>query len=217
MKAPKLLLGCGCLCLLIGAGLIGASFWMARKNFGPVPVGADMVKYTNTREGRTGNLSESYVDFSFQYPKTWEVKPDDSGVNYVSIEKKVDGKTWENLNVGYLTSSGNIIGDKLLFPQLIGQIQNQFASQFQGLTKVSEGNTKVAGYDGYEAVFQASVPDDSGLPVDVFIRAVLLPAPDQAKGVALLMMGTSLSDEVKAPQDLGTKGDLPQILETFRF
>jgi len=37
------------------------------------------------------------------------------------------------------------------------------------------------------------------------------------RGVAILMMGTSFCPDLHEPQDLGRKGDLPILLDSFRF
>ena len=177
-----------------------------------------MTRYTNTREGRSGELEANYVDFHFDYPDTWQMKPaEPGGVNYVSVERGEESKTYENLNVGYLKSTGSEQGDALLFPQLIAQIQSQFSGQFPGLEKISEGPTNVNEYPGYGALFRTKVTGEGGNPVDVYMRAILLPKPGESKGVGLLMMGTSFSPDLSSAEDLGVKGDLPTILNSFKF
>ena len=49
-------------------------------------------------------------------------------------------------------------------------------------------------------------------------RAIFLPPPaGQTDGVTLLMLATSLAPELKSVDDVGVKGELPMILESFRF
>ena len=210
-KTPFILAGCGCLSLLIGAVLLSSAFYFADEL--AESEAKDLVVYRNTLEGRTGPLAEYYADFEMRYPGTWVVKPQAAGsVNFVSIERNVGGNTWENLNVGYFDTAGNNEGNELLYPQLIEQLQNQFASQFTDFRKVSEGKTKVGQYDAYEGLFRAKAGD-----ADLFLRIILLPTTDGSKGVALLMMGTSHAPDLKSPDDLAKKGELPAILESFRF
>lgn len=216
-KTPAILAGCGCASLLLSAILFGAAYFAGVSGTGLLDrSNADMAHYTNTREGRTGNLEANYVDFGFDYPKSWTLKSEAGGTNFVTVERSVDSKTWENLNVGYFQTAGSSEGNELLYSQLIAQLQNQFAQQFPGLRKVSEGKTKVGSYEAYEGLFASTVESD-GKQVEIYTRAVLLPTPDARKGVTLLMMGTSFHPDLHEPNDLGTKGELPAILGSFRF
>ncbi|HET8798290.1 MAG TPA: hypothetical protein VFO89_11420, partial [Thermoanaerobaculia bacterium] len=160
-KAPAILAGCGCLSLLLGVVLLAGAYF-ARNGGGTslLERKPDMAQYTNTREGRSGNLAETYVDFTFEYPKTWTVKSDPEGVNFVTVERSVDAKTWENLNVGYFKTAGSPAANEQLYSQLIAQLQSQFSNQFPGLQKVSEGPTTVGSYDAYEGLFSATVNAD---------------------------------------------------------
>jgi hypothetical protein len=215
-KTPAALAGCGCLSLIFSALLFTAAFFTGGGISAPTdPESEAMVTYTNSREGRSGVLAENYVDFEFQYPRSWKVKPQEAdSVNFVAVERDDDGRTLENLNVGYFQTAGTPERNEMLYPQLIEQLRGSFAGQFPELQKLSEGKTTVAGLSAYEGLFSAKIPDRSA---DVFIRVILLPTPDGTKGVAFLMIGTSFAPELKSASDLGTKGELPRVLETFRF
>lgn len=204
--APRILFGCGCLSVLIGLALLGAAaFYATRK--------PPLAHYINTREGRSGNLSENYVDFSFDYPKDWTIKTSDpDNINYVMLSKEVDKKTHENLSVGYLT-----IDNASLYPQLIGQVESAFQSQFQKFEKVTEGPAKVNGYDGYQGIWHGTTTGSDGKPVDVYVREILLPKPGSTKGVGLLMMGTSFAPYITSGNDVGTTGGLKYVLESFKY
>ncbi|HEX8173408.1 MAG TPA: PsbP-related protein [Thermoanaerobaculia bacterium] len=224
MKSTKILGGCGCLSTLIGLGLIAASFMIHSgdgpsnplERFLPKPK-TETAHYANTREGRGGNLAENYVDFSFDYPKDWDIKTEDpDNVNYVTVEKKVEGKTHENFNVGYMKTTGSAEGDKEVFPQLMNQLQGQFAQQFHNLQKVSEGPTKVGEYDAYEAVYSSDA-ELGGQTVNIFTRAILLPTPDHTHGVTLILLGTSFDPDLQSASDIGNKGELADVLQSFKF
>ena len=225
-KAPFLLGGCGCASILLGIALISAA-WYAGDRFtlpdlkpatpAPVTPAVELTHYTNTREGRAGNLAEHYVDFGFDYPKSWTLKPaDPDNVNFVSVEKSVDEKTWENLNVGYFSTAGSAEGNAEVYPRLVESVQTQFAKQYPTLQKVHEGETKVGAYDAYEGLWSAQL-DVEGKPVTLYIRAILLPTPDATKGVTLLMMGTSFNPALQKAEDLGTTGELADVVKSFRF
>ncbi len=47
---------------------------------------------------------------------------------------------------------------------------------------------------------------------------IFLPPVDGGKnGVTLLMLATSLAPELRSIDDVGAKGELPMLLESFRF
>lgn len=214
-KTPAILGGCGCLSLVISVALFAAAWFAAAPGASAkAKPPSEMVHYKSNRAGLTGNLDENYVAFTIDYPKTWIRKEDPQ--NYLTIERRSESQTWENLSVGYFKTAGSPQGNEAVYGELISALQNQFASQFSNLEKVREGKTKVGSYDAYEGVFRASVVAD-GNPVQVYIRVIPLPAPDGTKGVTLLMMGTSFHPELKQAEDLGTKGELPAVLDSFRF
>ena len=222
-NAWKFLGGCGCLSALAGAVMIGLSFMGGNAMLGGDGDGAetvqreDLAQYVNTREGRTGNLAEAYVDFSFSYPKTWTLKTDDpDNINFVTVERSVDGKTYENLNVGYFAPAATEEQNQQLYKQVLGQIEGQFSQQFRDFRKVGEGSRKIGRYDAYNAIYDGWV-EPQGQRVNVFIRAAFIPNPAGGKGVSLMMIGTSFNPALKEANDLGTKGELPVVLESFQF
>lgn len=183
----------------------------------PAPQRDDLARYVNSREGRTGNLAENYVDFSFDYPKTWTVKTDDpDNINFVTAERSVDGKTYENLNVGYFSPAPTEEQNQELYRKVLTEIEGQFSQQFRDFRKVTDGPTKVGDYDGHEALYDGWV-ETEGQRVNVFMRAIFVPAPGGGKGVSMMMIGTSLNPELEKADDLGTKGELPVLLNSFRF
>ena len=182
----------------------------------------DLQTYVNSPASFTGTLAQHYSDFSFQYPANWVVKeqPGQSRSNFVKVERPLDANTTlENFAVGWYTGTGTAAGDAALFPQLARQLSAQFASGFPGYRKVSEGPTRIGSYDGYEFRFTSRLRNPQGNNVDVYGRAVMLPSGSTAQrnGVALIMLATSLAPEIKSVDDVGVKGELPVILESFRM
>ena len=207
-NAWKILGGCGCLSMIAGAALVAASFFLVKP---------DLARYQNSREGRTGNLLENYVDFSFDYPKPWSIQTTDpDNINFVTIERTVDEKTYENLNVGYFRPAATDAENQAVYRQVLAQIEGQFSQQFRDFRKVREGPATVGEYSGHEALYDGNVQVD-GKRVDVFVRAIFLIAPGGQKGVSMMMIGTTLNPDLKEADDLGTEGELPIVLKSFRF
>jgi hypothetical protein len=176
---------------------------------------ANTKRYVNSREGRSGSLADNFVDFSFNYPDNWELD-DNPAPNFVRVERKMtddDGNfTQENFAVGWVSATGTAL-DKQLMPQLAKQFNTQFAAQFPNYKKVSEGETKIGSYDGYEFRFTAEKNN-----VEFWGRVAMLPPPSgQKKGVALVMIASDRATELSGVEDVGEKGELPVILESFRF
>ena len=215
----------GCLVLIVIAlAALGGIGYFVSKNLqstqstnAPAPTrSANTKQYVNTREGRTGSLADNFVDFSFYYPDNWEID-DDPAPNFVRVERKMvdDGGgnfTQENFAVGWVSATGTAL-DKQLMPKLAAQFNTQFASQFPNYKKVSEGETTVGPYEGYEFRFTA---EQNG--VEFWGRVAMLPPPaGQKKGVALVMIASDRAPELSGVADVGEKGELPRIIESFRF
>jgi len=186
-----------------------------KSNTGAPAHGAGMTTYSNSSGNFTGNLKENYVDFSFDYPSAWKKDPDagkGDSPNFVKVEQTTDDQiTLENFAVGYFT------GQAQFMPKLANQLSEQFSSGFPEYKKVSEGETKVGRYDGYEFRFTAHAKNTPKGDLDVWGRVVLLPGAANRKGAALIMLATSASDEVRSVGDVGEKGELPKVLNSFKF
>ena len=176
---------------------------------------AETTRYSNSSEKISGDLQNNYVDFSFDYPSAWK-RDTDAGKgkspNFVKIENATaDEITLENFAVGYFSGQAD------LMPELANQMSEQFSRGFPKYKKVSEGATKIGGYDGYEFRFTAHAEDTPKGGLDLWGRTVLLPGSNERKGAVLTMIATSASDKIHSVNDVGEKGDLPIILNSFRF
>jgi hypothetical protein len=183
---------------------------------------SDAVQFVNSSKSLDGKLAEHYVDFNFYYPERWEKDPK-AGVpgasNFVKVERRLPPDfTQENFAVGWYSSSGSEEGDRATFPTLVENMSAQFAKGFPEYHKVSEGETKAGPYRGYEFRFESTSRNTAKGDLKIWGRAIFLPPPDGSKnGVTLVLITTSLAPELKSVEDVGAKGELPMILESFRF
>lgn len=181
------------------------------------------VQFQNSASNLDGKLAEHYFDFSFYYPRTWTVDPK-AGVagasNFAKVERKLPGDlTQENFAVGWYTSKGTVDADGPTFPQLVEVLGTNLAKGFPGYRKVSEGPTKVNKLDGYEFRFVSTTTVPQKGEVQLWGRVVFLPtgvSGDQT-GATLIFLATSLAPELSGVEDVGEKGEMPVILESFRF
>jgi hypothetical protein len=180
-------------------------------------------KFVNSQANLDGKLAERYFDFSFYYPDNWTSDPK-AGVpgasNFAKVERELPPDfTQENFAVGWYTSKGTFADDKPTFPQLVKVLGTNLAKTFPGYKKVSEGPTKVNSLDGYEFRFVSVSKGSEKGDIQLWGRVIFLPtgvAGDQT-GATLVMLTTSLAPELSGVQDVGEKGQMPVILESFRF
>lgn len=184
---------------------------------------ADAIRFENSQSNLDGKLAEHYVDFSFYYPKTWSVDPK-AGVpgatNFAKVERRLPPDfTQENFAVGWYTSKGTAAADAPTYPQLVELMGASLAKGFPGYRKVSEGPTKINSLDGYEFRFVTMSKGTEKGDIDLWGRVVFLPtgvSGDQT-GATIIMLATSLAPELSGVEDVGEKGEMPVILESFRF
>jgi hypothetical protein len=181
------------------------------------------VKFTNSSASLEGKLAEHYIDFSFYYPKTWAVDPKAAvagASNFVKVERMLPPDfTQENFAVGWYTSKGTFEADEATFPQLVKILSANLSNGFPGYRKVSEGSTKVASLDGYEFRFVSISRGTEKGDIQVWGRVIFVPTgvSGAKTGATLIMLATSLAPELAGVDDVGAKGELPVILESFRF
>lgn len=176
--------------------------------------------YTNGREGLIPKLAENFVPFTFEYPATWKVlergdKPDDS--NFVKVERGTpDGFTSENFAVGYMSLPPGTERHPAVLRQMLDALEGQFSQGFPNYRRVSDDRATVDGREATGFRFAAHAENTPRGPVDLWGRVLLLPG-DDGRGVVLMMIGTPIESELRGPEDVGEKGDLPTILRSFRM
>ena len=183
---------------------------------------ADAVQFVSSSGDLDGRLAEHFVEFSFYYPERWWKDPT-AGVpgatNFVKVERRLPPDlTQENFAVGSYVSAGSAEGDRAAFHTVAENLSAQLARKFPEYRKVSEGATKVGVYEGYGFRFESISRNTDRGTINVWGRVIILPPVDGSKnGVTLLMLTTSLAPELKSVDDVGVKGELPMMLQSFRF
>jgi hypothetical protein len=184
---------------------------------------ANATKFENSKDNLDGKLAEHYLDFSFYYPESWQTDPK-AGVagatNFVKVERRLPPDfTQENFAVGWYTSQGTYEADTALFPRLVELLSANLSKDFPEYRKVSEGPTKINSLDAYEFRFVSLSKETEKGDIQVWGRVVFLPSgtAGQTTGATLIMLATSLAPELTGVEDVGDKGEMPVILESFRF
>jgi hypothetical protein len=178
------------------------------------------VQFTSSKEGLQGPLADHYFDFSFYYPQSWQRSQRPSSANFVEVERKLPPNlTQENFVVGWYTSTGTFVADLPSYPKRVEEFSNRLAQQFPEYKKVSEGPTKVNSMDGYEFKWEGLSKGTERGDVHLWGRVIFVPTGTEGDttGATLSMFTTSLAPELSSVEDVGTKGEAPVILDSFRF
>jgi len=180
------------------------------------------VQFENSNANLDGKLAEHYFDFSFYYPKSWQVDPK-TGVpgasSFVKVERRLADFPQENFGVGWYTSTGTFVGDLRNFPQRVEEFSALLAKAFPEYKKVSEGPTKVNSMQGYEFRWEGLSTGTEKGDIHLWGRVIFLPTGNEGdtSGATLTMLSTSLAPELSSVDDVGEKGQAPVILDSFRF
>jgi len=187
------------------------------------PVPSDWITYVSDASAIPPGLAEHFLDFSFAYPPRFRVVPDDS--NFIKVEESTveqDGASYtlENFAVGYLTAGPEVVrgtDQTVIFPELAKQLSAQFAQGFPNYKELGQSPAKVAGLDGLALLFEAEFSDTPKGNIRLFGKLLLARPPGKEKGVAIIMLASSLDPEVSSAAEVGVVGDMGPILESFRF
>jgi hypothetical protein len=171
--------------------------------------------YVNEKAKLPAALQAEFVAFSFQYPRTFELQPQ-SDANFVKVEKYAPaGKpnTAENFAVGYASFPAATQQSETLDDQLLDQFGKQIGPGFHNYKESKRSYTTVDGVKSRTAAFQADFADAP--QIKIFGKTIVVHPPGKEAGVTILMLGTSMSRDIKSADDLGTKGDTADILRSF--
>lgn len=174
--------------------------------------------FQNSKENLKGDLAKNFRGFSFYYPNDWTKNP--SPTNFVDVARiGATGTPIEQILVTYYESRGTFAADAEKFPKLVEQSNENLKKALNGkYTLLSHGETKINGsWRAYEMKFQAEGITKNGDRIMLWGRRLWIPAarPGSGSGFVITMIATSLSPEVKSADDVGVKGELASVLETF--
>ncbi len=181
------------------------------------------VEFVNSAANLDGKLAENYFDFSFYYPQNWSKDPT-AGVpgaaNFARVERHLPPDfTQESFSVGWYTSAGSFVADLPNFPKRAEEFSSSLSKIYPEYEKVSEGPTKINSMDAYEFRWKGLSRGTEKGDIQIWGRVVFLPTGNEedASGATLTMLTTSLAGELSSVEDVGERGEMPVILESFRF
>ncbi|HKG48165.1 MAG TPA: hypothetical protein VKB02_15625 [Pyrinomonadaceae bacterium] len=184
---------------------------------------AGTVKFENSNQNLDSKLADHYFDFTFYYPQAWRRDPK-SGVpgaaNFVSVDRSLPPDfTQESFAVGWYKSTGTFVGDLQSYPQRVEEYSNNLSKRIPEYRKVSDGPTKVNSMQGYEFRWEGLSKGTDRGDLKLWGRVVFLPTGNEGDtaGATLTMLTTSLAGELSSVEDVGEEGEMPVILDSFRF
>ena len=191
------------------------------------PLAAGTKTYRNQLDKLSKSHVEDFVPFAFSFPDSWT--PDttagtDASPNVVKVSRNIDldgGLTFtqENFAVGscQVPGSGELANQML--QMLSQQFQTAIAKGFPEYQLNREGDMKFGDYVGFGFDFTSKLPHPNKGKVDCWGRVILF-APStihQDHGLSVIMLATSEAPELTGLADLGVKGQLPVIINSFKI
>ncbi len=180
--------------------------------------------FQNTKENLDGDLAKNFRGFSMYYPNTWKEIKDvgDKGKKNFSVFKKAgdDGFPIEQLAVSHYESSGMFTTDRERFPKMVQTLNTNLSNKATGIPnykEVSEGVINLNGRNCYEVKFQGFGEAKNGKQIAIWGRVIFVPPGKLTikTGLRLVLLASSLSPDVTGVEEVGVKGDLAGILQTF--
>ena len=181
--------------------------------------------YQNSKQNLKGDLLRNFVGFTLYYPKDWKVNGPQVGATanargkFLDISRvSPDGRMKEQMLISYYPSKGVFADDAANFPQMVKETNDTLRKILPGYQMVSEGEIKVNGdWRAYEVKFQGGGTSANGEKLVVWGRRLFIPAarPGVRNGFEITMLATSLADDVRSVDDVGVRGELAAILDSF--
>jgi hypothetical protein len=188
------------------------------------PPGA--AKFENSGDKLDGKLAEHYLDFHFYYPGSWQSDPN-AGVagasNFARVFKTVkegtEEYTPESVAISWYNSTGTYDGDVSVFPSRVESLSAQLAKSLPNYKKVSEGPTLVNSLKSYDFHFTGVSKQEGQQDLPYWGRAIFIPPgkENEKSGVTIIMLATGQATGIKNEDDVGAKGEMQLILDSFRF
>lgn len=187
---------------------------------------SNTVYFQNSKENLKGDAMRNFLGFSLYYPKDWKVnsiEPDKkdkkSRSKFLDISKNASsGTPLEQFLVSYYNSKGTFNADTEIFNSMVKETNETLEKIVPKYEMISKGEITVNnGWRAYEVKFKGEGRTGNGEKVMLWGRRMFIPTAIRGmkNGYAITMLATSLSKEIKSVNDVGVKGELSTILETF--
>ena len=176
-------------------------------------------RFQNNRENLSENLAKNFLGFEIFYPQDWTKNPTDT--NFLDISKR-DSNNFpiEQMIITRYPSIGMMALDRPNFPKLVEKSNQDLKKSLgESFKVVSEGESVIQNgrWKVYEVKFESTGKNEKGENITLWGRRLWLPVQraGEQNGFVITLLATSLSETVKGVNDVGTQGELANVLETF--
>ncbi len=176
--------------------------------------------FQNSKQGISlPTLLKNFRGFSLYYPKDWtKVQPTNTSSYFIDVKKtSPSGLPIEQIIVEPYQSKGTYKEDLAEFPRLVIQAERELKAS-PNYQKLDERETTINNdRKVYEIRWVSAGETKSKEMITIWGRTLFMPAQRRGikSGLRITMLASSLSNEVKSIDDVGVKGNLEKILETF--
>ena len=181
------------------------------------------LRFQNSREKLKGDLAKHFLGFDIFYPQDWikaEAPTADTATNFLDVKRSAKGFPIEQILITHYESRGMMTLDIPTFPKLVeksnANLKKNLGDNYKVISKgaatIQNGRWKV-----YEVKFQSWGLNEKGDKIMIWGRRLWLPVQrsGEQNGFVITLLASSLSDKVKSVNDVGTKGELADVLESF--
>lgn len=177
----------------------------------------DTVYFQNGKENLKGEATKNFLGFSLYYPKDW--RRNEAKNNYLDVSKNAaNGMPIEQMLVSYYNSKGTFKSDAGNFPALVKETNTTLKKILPNYKMISDGRKTVNnGWQAYEVQFQGTGKTAGGEAITIWGKRLFIPTAIRGmkNGYVITMLASSLSKDVNNAGDVGVKGELSSVLETF--
>jgi len=176
------------------------------------------IYFQNSKAAVKGEAVKNYLGFSLYYPTGWSVN--NVGNNFLDVSKKApNGLPIEQMLVSYYKSKGSFKLDAAeIFPAQVAETNQTLKKILPNYKIISEGKKTVNnGWQAYEVKFEGASKTANGETIKIWGKRLFIPTAIRGmkNGYVITMLATSLMKDVESVEDVGVKGELSTILETF--
>jgi hypothetical protein len=176
--------------------------------------------FVNRKEGLESFLAKNYFDAIFAYPKNWTMEQDvrGQGRGFIRVTRQTTTEQphAENFQVGVWQRNPSA-SDAETIKSLAQRIGSAMGSTMNNFREFPLTSTQAGMYQATEWRFEGLTKEDN---VPLWGRVLFLPPQDRSQpGAPLLTLicGGTTSPEVRSSAEVGVKGEMPLMLNTFRW
>jgi len=183
--------------------------------------------FRNTKAGLTANLQAQFVGFTFRYPKDrFTLAP--STINFTTAERAdpQNPKAAFPLEGLYIGVSATFLGNNpppesdyprelKSFSEMISS--GETSSRYEQFRPLEEKECTIDGVKARQLTFQGVFTREDQTKAPLLGKIIVVRRPEARSGVVLLLTADAAKMGFTSAEDVGVKGDLGKILQTFHF